>query len=234
MGCLHLGEHMSRVLEATSITFLQPVLLPLVDLKERIETPPSNGTADTTALDASLGEDPATQAPLNPLGSAPTLDIVTIISAVLSYLIAFLLFFLAPDEWRPRATFALLLAPPGAMLRFFFARYNARPPYIDRFFLGTFIVNISASLLIGGIYAALYRPAASSSPILCDALLAIRDGFCGCLSTVSTFVVEARAIRGVGWKWVYILSSVVLGHITILVTLGAVGWSQGFEAQCTG
>lgn len=161
-------------------------------------------------------------------------DYCTIASAALSYLIALLLYFLAPKTWRHRATFPILLSPPGAMLRFYLAGWNTRSPFTNRFPMGTFIANMGGTLIIGGTYAAQYSASARSIGLRCNALHAIQQGFCGCLTTVSTFMTETRSIRGRGWTWVYVGSSVVLGHLAILVTFGAVEWAQGRGALCTG
>lgn len=87
--------------------------------------------------------------------------------------------------------------------------------------------------MIGGVFAAQHLDTARMLQIRCNALYAVQQGFCGCLTTVSTFVVEVRAIRGKRWKWMYVGSSVILGHLAVLVTLGAVGWSQGLGPMCT-
>lgn len=165
---------------------------------------------------------------------SPFLDSVTFLVASLSYLVALIIYFFAPHPWRHRAVFAILLAPPGAMLRFFLAKINTRAAFIDRFPLGTFIANMVATLVLAGVVAAQHRPAAGSSAVRCDALYALQQGFCGCLSTVSTFAVEARAIRGKRWKWIYVLGSVVLGQVLVLAVLGGVGWGVGYVDVCTG
>lgn len=156
---------------------------------------------------------------------SPWLDSLTILSAVLSYLVAILLYFLAPGVWRHRAVFPILLSPPGAMLRFFLARFNAGRPFP----LGTFTANMIASVILGGVFAEQHRLASGAT---CNALHAIQEGFCGCLSTVSTFAVEVRTVRK-WWKVVYIFSSVILGHLLVLATVGGVGWDKGLGPICS-
>jgi CrcB protein len=46
------------------------------------------------------------------------------------------------------------------------------------------------------------------------------------LSTVSTFAVETRTIDRKRWKMIYVLSSVVLGHLLVLAIVGGVKWSR--------
>jgi len=161
------------------------------------------------------------------------MDIITILSAFIAYLIALLLYFLAPRPWRHRATFPILLAPPGAILRFALSKLNSRSPFADKFPIGTFIANISATLILAGVYAAQRLPTGQGA-IRCNALYALQQGFCGCLSTVSTFVVESRSIRRKRWKWVYVGSSVVLGHVAVLAVVGGVGWDRGYVPVCSG
>ena len=161
------------------------------------------------------------------------IDILMIVSAFLSYLIALLLYFFAPHPWRHRATFPILLAPPGAILRFMLSKLNTRSPFKDRFPIGTFIANTSATLLISGVFAAQRLPSGQGAT-RCNALYAIQQGFCGCLSTVSTFVVESRSIKQKRWKWCYVGMSVVLGHVVVLAIVGGVGWEQGYGGVCGG
>jgi CrcB protein len=160
----------------------------------------------------------------------PLLDLITIISAVLSYLIALILYFLAPISWRHRATFPILLAPPGTILRYSLARLNTR----HRLPIGTFLANMIATLIIAGVTAAQRRPRALGNGIQCNALWAIQQGFCGCLSTVSTFAVEASTVKGWKLKWGYVFGSVISGHLLVLAVVGGVGWSEGYLEVCRG
>lgn len=179
----------------------------------------------------------------NPTGSGkvtPLLDVLTIISGVVAYLIVLLLYFFAPKrhssanyQWRHDVLFPLLLAPPGAMLRFALSRINTYPPFVDRFPLGTFLVNMIATLILVGTYTA-SRSRSSVGITRCDALYAVQQGFCGCASTVSTFAVEARSVRGLKWKLVYIGASVLFGHLFVLAILGGVDWDKGLGGVCTG
>ncbi|WVO16680.1 hypothetical protein L204_104360 [Cryptococcus depauperatus] len=162
----------------------------------------------------------------------PILDIITISTALIAYLIALLLYFLAPKAWRHDAVFALLLSPPGAILRFALSTVNTRRPFIDRFPLGTFTSNMAATLIVAGTFVAQRRPGSSTSATKCNALYAVQQGFCGCLSTVSTFVVEARTVKGWKSKWFYIGGSVVLGHVFVLAVVGGTKWTRGFVDVC--
>ncbi|ORX34021.1 CrcB-like protein-domain-containing protein [Kockovaella imperatae] len=174
---------------------------------------------------------PRTRNPLT--GATPVLDTLFISSAFASYLIALLLYFLGPRHWRHEAIFPMLLSPPGAILRFALARINPKQPFIDRFPLGTFIANMLATLVVCSTYVGM-RPVSvgSTSTVRCNALYGLEEGFCGCLSTVSTFVVEARAIKKKRWKWIYVGGSVVLGHLFALAIVGGTRWTRGFGSVC--
>lgn len=164
------------------------------------------------------------------LSPTPLVDALMFVLAIASYAGALAMYFAAPRPWRQRAVFALLLSPPGAMVRYTLSKLNARKRFDGRFPVGTFAANIAATLIIGGAYAAEHRPAGVAA---CDALQALQSGFCGCLSTVSTFVVEARTLRR-GWAWAYVIGSVVLGHVLALATAGGVRWGVGYTGACTG
>ncbi|KIR60460.1 hypothetical protein I314_03755 [Cryptococcus bacillisporus CA1873] len=169
------------------------------------------------------------------LPHTPFLDILAVLTAFLAYLITLLLYFLAPHSWRHDVVFPLLMSPPGAILRFALSNINVRYPFINRFPLGTFISNMVATLLVAGTFAAQRRPSVvNAGDVRCNALYAIQQGFCGCLSTVSTFVVEAKAIEGWRWKWVYVGTSVILGQVFVLAIVGGTGWSEGYVGACTG
>jgi len=211
LGGLHVGSHFASI--------IAPLLAPCIS-RLRARRTRSRGHDD--------GKTPPTR------HSAPVLDALTILSAALAYAIALLLYFLAPHPWRHRATFPILLAPPGTILRFALSKLNPRRSFVDRFPIGTFLANMVATLVIAGTYAAQRTGSSLGNTLRCDALYAVQQGFCGCLSTVSTFVVETRSIPRKRWKWFYVGVSVVLGQVFVLAIVGGVGWTEGYGPVCTG
>lgn len=161
----------------------------------------------------------------------PMIDWIVILSAFISYLVGLLIYFYAPKPWRHRATFPILLSPPGTILRYGLSKLNAMQPWKDRFPIGTFIANIAATLILAGVFAS--QRLGVTSHTKCNALYAIQQGFCGCLSTVSTFVVESKTIPRKRWKWIFVLGSIVLGHVCVLGIVGGIGWTRGYQPVCT-
>ena len=102
----------------------------------------------------------------------------------------------------------------GALLNLRFAHFP----------LGTFISNMLATAIIGGIYAL-----RCAKPGLDHTLIAvvqgIADGFCGCLSTVSTYAAEVRVMKG-WYVWVYVLASWIGAQALLVCILGSVSWSR--------
>ncbi|KAF8000707.1 hypothetical protein HF325_004496 [Metschnikowia pulcherrima] len=101
--------------------------------------------------------------------------------------------------WRSW-TFACLFAPWGAFLRFWLSKLlNSK---VENFPMGTFAVNFSGTVLLS-VFTLLAKGKASfasdlpivSNILSCHVLAGLEDGFCGCLTTVSTFVVEICALE---------------------------------------
>jgi fluoride ion exporter CrcB/FEX len=66
--------------------------------------------------------------------------------------------------------------------------------------------------------------AARQHGLECSALQGVLDGFCGSLSTVSTFVVELRTLRRRD-AYVYGVTSWVVGQVLMVLVLGSWIWS---------
>jgi fluoride exporter len=155
------------------------------------------------------------------------------------------------ETWRGRAVFAITFAPLGCLLRFYMSiLLNARVP---TFPLGTFTVNIFGSIIeamcydlqhVHGIGAAasimsetsLPSSSSSSSPSLslsiltsCQVLQGIMDGFCGCTTTVSTWVAELYALGSRRRAYLYgsVSIGVALGFMVII--MGSLQWTIGFS-----
>ena len=132
------------------------------------------------------------------------------------------------DSWRGKATFALVFAPFGCLARFYVSLYlNGR---IASFPLGTFVVNIAGTLILGMSWDLAHVPL--GGVVGCQVLQGVEDGFCGCLTTVSTWVAELSSLRRRD-AYIYGTSSVLVGLAAMVAVMGGLNWSKGFSAlQC--
>ncbi|KAH6658137.1 CrcB-like protein-domain-containing protein [Truncatella angustata] len=129
----------------------------------------------------------------------------------------------AAETWRGRATFALVFAPLGCLGRFYASLYlNGR---VASFPLGTFAVNILGTAILGMAWDIAHVP--DGGVIGCQVLQGIEDGFCGCLTTVSTWVSELAALRR-KHAYTYGATSVVVALACMVAIMGGLRWSDGF------
>lgn len=136
-------------------------------------------------------------------------------------------------EWM----FSIIFAPPGAILRFYASKYlNGK---LNNFPFGTFIVNVFGSILLAT-FTLLQRGVTQSQTssgfnsenihyvvpqvIGCTVLSGLEDGFCGALTTVSTFVVELNALK-VPYAYRYAIISIFLSIALVYVELGTFFWT---------
>merc|ERR1711939_475822 len=133
-----------------------------------------------------------------------------------------------PEIWRGRAVFALVFAPLGCLGRFYASLYlNGK---IASFPLGTFVVNIFGTAILGMSYDLQHVPL--GGVIGCQVLQGIEDGFCGCLTTVSTWVSELSSLRR-RHSYQYGAASVIVALCFMIVIMGSMRWTIGFsDLQC--
>ena len=129
------------------------------------------------------------------------------------------------ETWRSQALFALVFAPLGCLLRFYASLgLNGK---IKSFPLGTFAVNIFGTVM-EAIFLDLQRVPVGGM-IGCQVLQGMSDGFCGCLTTVSTWVVELKGLR-LRHAYVYGLMSVGVGLGLMVIITGSLQWTVGFDS----
>ena len=125
-------------------------------------------------------------------------------------------------------TFALNLAPLGTWLRYYLSRYNARHP---SFPFGTFSANVLATALLSAFTLLQTTSVTQRNPISCAFLQGLDDGFCGCLSTVSTFATEIRGLsRRHAYR--YAVVSILVGQAVAALVFGVYWWSHGLQPRC--
>lgn len=133
------------------------------------------------------------------------------------------------ETWRSQALFALVFAPAGCLLRFYASLHlNGR---IKAFPLGTFAVNVFGTAM-EAMFLDLQRVPIGGM-IGCQVLQGMEDGFCGCLTTVSTWVSELTALR-LKHAYYYGAASVGMGLSLMIVIMGSLQWKNGFgQPLCT-
>ena len=149
--------------------------------------------------------------------------------SVCIYFATYPAYFRLPASFRHQATAALLFSFPGTLTRYVLSielnpRYKALP-------LGTLAANSLGTGLLAMFHALQGLPD-RRSPNACAVLQGLADGYCGCLTTVSTFIVEVNALT-TGKKWLYSTITLVIGQILMLVILGSSLWAGGVVAQGT-
>lgn len=136
------------------------------------------------------------------------------------------------ETWRGQAIFAICCAPVGCLLRFYaLLKLNAVMP---SFPLGTFAVNMIGTAVLGMAFDLQHVPVNSSGDPVgggrlgCQVLQGIVDGFCGCLTTVSTWVIELDGLK-TRHAWTYGTLSVSVALALLVVIMGSVRWTVGFS-----
>lgn len=136
----------------------------------------------------------------------------------------FLAIFPPHTSWRGQVIFSLVFAPLGCLARFYLALYlNGRFP---SFPLGTFAANILGTAVLGMAWDIAHAPIGGL--VGCQVLQGIEDGFCGCLTTVSTWVSELNSLKRRS-SWIYGSVSVIVALVILIAIMGGLRWSDGFD-----
>jgi fluoride exporter len=69
------------------------------------------------------------------------------------------------------------------------------------------------------------------SALSCSILYGIDNGFCGCLSTVSTFAVELDTLIRKN-AYVYATVSITVGIVILVLLVGIPAWVVGYMPRC--
>lgn len=134
-----------------------------------------------------------------------------------------------PEVWRGRAVFAIVFAPLGCLLRFYLALHlNARVP---SFPLGTFVVNVFGTLVLGMCFDLQHVAwIGASHRTACQVLRGVMDGFCGSATTVSTWVAELNGLDKRKHAYVYGVASIGVALAFLVVVIGSLSWTVGLAS----
>jgi fluoride ion exporter CrcB/FEX len=164
-----------------------------------------------------------------PLSSA--MQYAVPIISVFVYGATFPAYFCLTASFRHQATAALLFSFPGTLTRYVLSiLLNPRSKVLP---VGTLVVNEFGTSLLA-MFHALQGLRPPVSPGACSILQGLDDGYCGCLTTVSTFVSEMRLLgsrKGV----LYGTISIVVGQVLVVLVLGSAVWTGSVSSQisCT-
>lgn len=178
------------------------------------------------------------RAPRLSMQSYRVVELVSIVMGVAAYIVVIVLVAVKSEgDWRSW-TFSCLFAPFGALLRFYLSKFLN--PKIKNFPLGTFTANLGGTLILAilTLLGRGRRSLVSQFPLVrhvtgCHVLQGLDDGFCGALTTVSTFVVELFGLKtDHGYRYGGV--SIIGGYMLMILILGSYNWSVGLTSPvCT-
>lgn len=118
--------------------------------------------------------------------------------------------------------FSIIFAPFGTYLRWHIAPLNSM---FSNFKLGTFIVNVGGSWILAGTLVAKAHFSGQLGPqhLGVLALSGLGTGFCGCLTTVSTFAGELSSLSLAG-SYIYGIASILLAQLGMIIVRGTYEW----------
>ncbi|KAJ8086703.1 Origin recognition complex subunit 2 [Marasmius tenuissimus] len=165
-----------------------------------------------------------------------TVRVTLTMLSVLTYFATIPVYFLLSPSFRRQATAALLFAYPGTLTRYLLSVYLN--PIIESFPLGTFSANIIGTGLLAIFHVLQDLGAGSRNPVspnTCSLLQGLGDGYCACLTTISTFAAEIRTLKAPWEKIRYVVLSWVVGQALILMVTGPamLSGAVGKDRVCT-
>jgi fluoride exporter len=160
--------------------------------------------------------------------SVATRRIIPVVS-ILVYFATFPTYFRLSASFRHQATAALLFSFPGTLTRYVLS--ILLNPRLQLLPIGTLVANGFGTSLLA-LFHVLQGLTHPVSPGACSILQGLADGYCGCLTTVSTFAAEMSAL--VAWKrWLYGAVSIVTGQVLMVVILGSMLWTSNASARAS-
>jgi CrcB protein len=121
-----------------------------------------------------------------------------------------------PPSYRSEAVASLLFSFPGTLSRYLLAL--SMNTIMKKLPLGTMTANVLGTGLLG-MFHVLQNKNPHVPPHACSTLQGLIDGFCGALTTISTFAVELNAMEGSRYAWTYGGISVLLSQLLLVVII---------------
>lgn len=140
-----------------------------------------------------------------------------------SFLVLILLAVLLPTDSYTYLIYSLIFAPFGSLTRYIFGilfNTNGNLPW------GTLLSNTLGSFLYLGIIA-LHSYLHISSFLIKQILISLIQGYCGCLTTVSTFILELTSIEKRRSAYMYFILTVCPVQILFII------FGQVFSLLCS-
>ncbi len=114
--------------------------------------------------------------------------------------------------------FSALLAPLGTYLRWHLSPFNAA---LRNFKLGTFVANVAGAWVLGGVVCA--QELYPGEPWLQAFFVGVKTGFCGCVTTISSFAVELSDLP-LGASYFYAIISIAVAQLGLILSRGTLQW----------
>ena len=135
---------------------------------------------------------------------------------ILIYAATFPAYARLPPSYRSQVLASLLFSFPGTLSRYLLAIYMNT--VMKKIPLGTMTANILGTGLLG-VFHVLQNKHSHVSPHACSTLQGLIDGYCGALTTISTFAVELNALEGSRYAWIYGGISILMSQLVLLIII---------------
>jgi len=146
----------------------------------------------------------------------PAIRCTLSVVGILIYAATFPAYAKLPPSYRAQAVASLLFSFPGTLSRYLLAL--SMNVVMKRIPLGTMAANILGTGLLG-VFHVLQNKHPRVSPHACSTLQGLIDGFCGTLTTVSTFAVELNAMKGSRYAWIYAGVSIAISQLLLVIII---------------
>ncbi|EEB06907.1 hypothetical protein SJAG_01973 [Schizosaccharomyces japonicus yFS275] len=122
--------------------------------------------------------------------------------------------------------FGLVFSPIGALLRLYLSLWlNKSSAYLP---WGTFAANILGTLILSIMF--MIPRICHVSDISRSVLYGVQNGFCGALTTLSTFLNELHKLPDKK-AYIYGALSVFVGYALVLIVDGSTAWGHGYTVE---